>query len=75
MNDINFRIFIFSQEQRKRKIAIEGRHAKFGTVIVNGAAKPYTEIVRNMAQVQDSDAKVLTSGDIRRIKFTSPDDE
>lgn len=73
--DIYNRIFIFSKEQMKRKKEIEGKNAKFGTVIVKGSSKVYTEIVRNISASLPSDYEVITSGDIRRIKYFPPKGE
>lgn len=70
--DIYNRIFIFSKEQMKRKKEIEGKNAKFGTVIVKGSSKPYTEIVRKLNSTLPSDYEIVTSGDIRRIKYFPP---
>jgi len=43
MVDIYNRIFIFSKEQMNKKKEIEGKNAKFGTVVVKGSSKVYTE--------------------------------
>lgn len=74
--DIYNRIFIFSKEQMKRKKEIEGKNARFGTVIVKGSSKTYTEIVRNLNGNLPSDYEIIISGDIRKIKyFPSKGDE
>lgn len=70
--DIYNRIFIFSKEQMKRKKEIEGKNAKFGTVIVKGSSKPYTEIVRKLNPNLPSDYEIVISGDIRKIKYFPP---
>lgn len=73
--DIYNRIFIFSKEQMKRKKEIEGKNAKFGTVIVKGSSKPYTEIIRSINPNLPSDYEIITSGDIRKIKYFPPKGE
>ena len=73
--DIYNRIFIFSKEQMKRKKEIEGKNAKFGTVIVKGSSKIYTEIVRSINPSLPSDYEIITSGDIRKIKYFPPKGE
>lgn len=73
--DMYNRIFIFSKEQMKRKKEIEGKNAKFGTVVVKGSSKVYTEIVRNINSNLPSDYEIITSGDIRRIKYFPPKGE
>lgn len=72
MTDVYNRVFIFSQEQMKQKQQIEGKNASFGTVIVNGTKKTYTDIVRNFNDVSFSDAQKLIEGDIRKIRYTEP---
>lgn len=73
--DIYERIFIFSKEQMDRKKQIEGKHAKFGTVIVNGSSKVYTAIIRRITPSLPSDYQIITSGDIRKIKYFPPKGE
>ncbi len=73
--DIYNRIFIFSKEQMKRKQEIEGKNAKFGTVIVKGSSKIYTEIVRKLNPSLPSDYEIVISGDIRKIKYFPPKGE
>lgn len=70
--DIFNRIFIFSKEQMDRKIKIEGKNASFGKVIVKGSDKIYTEIVRKISPSLPSDYEIVTSGDIRHIKYFPP---
>lgn len=70
--DIYNRIFIFSKEQMNRKKQIEGKNAKFGTVIVRGSSKVYTEIIRKISPSLPSDYEIVTSGDIRKIKYFPP---
>lgn len=74
MADIYNRIFIFSKEQMEQKKSIEGKNAVFGTVIVNGAKRTYTDIVLSMDSVAFSDAQKLIEGDIRKIRYDSPAD-
>lgn len=70
--DMYERTFIFSKEQMKRKKEIEGKNAKFGTVIVKGSRKVYTEIVRKLNNNLPSDYEIIISGDIRKIKYFPP---
>lgn len=70
--DIYNRIFIFSKEQMDRKKKIEGKNAKFGTVVVKGSHKVYTEIIRRITPNLPSDYEIITSGDIRKIKYFPP---
>ena len=73
--DIYERIFIFSKEQMDRKKQIEGKNAKFGTVTVNGVSKIYTAIIRRITPNLPSDYQIITSGDIRKIKYFPPKGE
>ena len=75
MANIYERIFIFSKEQMKRKKEIEGKNAKFGTVIVKGSSKVYTEIVRRITPSLPSDYEIVIIGDIRKIKYFPPQGE
>lgn len=75
MVDIYNRIFIFSREQMNRKKLIEGKNATFGTVIVKGSSKTYTEIIRKITPSLPSDYEIVTSGDIRKIKYFPPKGE
>lgn len=75
--DINFRYFMFSKEDYDKKTEIEkraGNNYKFGTVMVNGFPKKFTMITRNPESYTQryGDAKVIISGDIRKIRYTEP---
>lgn len=72
MTDIYNRIFIFSREQMNKKKTVEGKNAKFGTVIVKGSSKVYTDIIRKITPNLPSDYEIITSGDIRKIKYFPP---
>lgn len=72
MVDIYNRIFIFSKQQMDTKKKIEGKNAKFGTVVVKGSNKVYTDIVRKLTPNLPSDYEIITSGDIRKIKYFPP---
>ncbi len=50
------------------------KHYKFGTVLVNGYPKMFTSIVRDPNQYSGryGDAKVVASGDIRKMRYTEP---
>lgn len=70
----NTKYFIFSQQQQADRIALEktlGKTPTFGTVIVNGLPKVYTELVSSMPS-RYSDAVVITSGDPTTISYTLP---
>ncbi len=62
------RYFVYSAEEEALKQQVHGPNAKFGTVTVNGVPKRYTSIVTDMKNAK-SDAIVLISGDIRKIKY------
>lgn len=75
MTDMYYRIFIFSREQAEQKRTIDnrmGKPSKFGTVLVNGVPKTYTDIVASMAQVKYADSIKIAEGDIRKMKYSSP---
>lgn len=63
-------IFIFSQQQMEQIKKIVGKEAKFGTVVVNGTRKTYTDIVKSMKDIKFSDSYKLIEGDINNIKYT-----
>lgn len=65
------RYFVYSAEEESLKQKVHGANAAFGTVYVRGVPKRYTSIVRNPAESK-SDAIVLIKGDIRKIKYTPP---
>lgn len=74
-SDIFKRYFVFSKEQMKKRKSIEeqmGRTPKFGTVIVNGVSRIYTDMVTSMDKCRYADSILVTEGDIRRIKYTNP---
>ena len=75
MYDLYYRYFIFSQEQKNMRLKVEanlGKQIKFGTVVVNGVKKEYTDIVIDPNKSKFSDAVIVTHGDIRKIKYTEP---
>lgn len=72
MADLYNRIFIFSKEQMEQKKKIEGKNASFGSVIVNGSKRVYTDIVLSMDSVSFSDAQKLIEGDMRKIRHEPP---
>jgi hypothetical protein len=76
MSNIYERCFIFSREQMEHRISVEtangGSTPKFGSVIVNGIPKTYTDIVVSMDKARYSDSTLLVRGDIRTIKYTQP---
>ena len=66
-----YRYFVYSAEEEALKEKVHGRNAKFGTVVVRGIPKRYTSILTDLADSRP-DAIVVTKGDIRKIKYTSP---
>ena len=72
------RCFVFSKTQQEAILSVEkGRMSKsqkfnFGTVVVNGVPKVYTEIVTSMERCKYPDAILIAKGDIRKMKFTNP---
>lgn len=74
-NDLYYRIFVYSVEQKKEQEAIakmQGKTYTPGNVIVKGRQKPYTDIVLSMDKVQYGDSIIVAKGDMRRIAFTNP---
>jgi len=70
------RYFMFSREhyENLKRLAKQNGNLnpKFGTVMVNGSYKPYT-MLTNHPDVYSSrygDARVVASGDIRKIRYT-----
>lgn len=75
MADLYHRIFVYSAQQAnalKKIHETDGKRYHLGAVIINGTEHKYTSIVRDMSEVQYSDARKLIEGDIRHIKYTSP---
>ena len=70
------RYFMFSrehQEQIKRTAKKNGNlNPKFGSVLVNGSFKKYTTITTKPDNYSSryGDARVVISGDIRKIRYT-----
>lgn len=79
MADLYQRYFMFSTEHYNKVLEIEkqngNRNYKFGTVMVNGFPKKFTQIVRDPQNYTKlyGDAKVIISGDIRKIRYTDSD--
>ena len=74
--DIYKRYFIYSQqhaEEEERIKAKINKKAKFGTVMVGGIPKKFTDIVLDPSKLRYTDGKVLISGDIRKIRYTEPE--
>lgn len=75
MDTMTTRYFIFSKKQMDTRISIEGKtnpNLKFGTVVVGGVSKIYTDIITDMKNVRYGDSILLIKGDIRTISFTEP---
>lgn len=66
-----FRYFLYSAEEEALRMQVHGQNASFGTVSVKGVPKRYTSIVTSMDNAK-SDAIVIISGDIRKIRYTAP---
>lgn len=79
MADLYTRYFLFSQDHYDKVKAIEekagNRNYKFGTVLVGGYPKIYTIVTRNPTAYTQryGDAKIVLSGDIRKVRYTDPD--
>ena len=77
MSNLYDRYFIFSRTQMERindANTKAGRPAPvFGTVIVNGIAKTYTDKIIDMNKAPFADSVIITQGDVRKIKFTQPE--
>ena len=69
------RYFVYSAEQKDEliKSLVVGTRPKLGTVIVNGVAKEYTDILIDMSKARFSDTTLVIKGDIRKLKFTKPE--
>lgn len=75
VNDLYYRIFIYSSNQKEDLTNIaksQGKAYSPGYVIVKGRKKPYTDIVLSMDRCSYGDAIVVAKGDIRKISFTEP---
>lgn len=74
VDNIYHRIFIFSQTQMDKLMEIEKKRGSvapvFGTVIVRGTKKTYTDIVTDRKYIRYPDSRILIEGDIRSIKHT-----
>jgi len=66
------RYFIYSAEEEAIRKQIHGNNASFGTVVVNGIHKRYTSIVTDPKNSR-ADAIVVASGNINKMKFTTPE--
>lgn len=77
MSSIYERCFIYSRTQMDNRIKVEtangGKKPKFGTVIINGVPRIYTDVVVSMDKVRYADSTLLVKGDIRTIKYTEPE--
>ena len=73
MANIYNRYFVFSQKQMDIRKKAESS-PKFGTVVVNGIPKTYTDILLSPNQNDKlfPDSVILIEGDIRKLKFTNP---
>jgi hypothetical protein len=65
--------FIFSKEQMDMKRALakkRGKNLSLGSVIVNGIAKQYTDIVEDPSNTRYVDSVLVTKGYLKDIKYT-----
>lgn len=72
MTDIYFRIFVYSRQQYEQRKELDrkmGKNTRLGSVLVNGISKPFTDIITDLKRAKYSDSIVVTSGDIRKIKY------
>ena len=78
-DNIYQRYFMFSASHYIKIKETEAKNGnkdyKFGTVIVNGYPKIYTKCTKNPKSYTDvySDAKILVSGDMRKIRYSDPE--
>lgn len=76
MSNIYERTFVFSQQQKDEIVKIEtangGSKPTFGTVVVRGVSKVYTEILTSGRTSRYADARNIITGDIRTITYTTP---
>lgn len=76
MPDIYKRYFMFSREHQDKLKELAKKNGninpKFGKVMVGGSYKTYTQIVTNPDTYSSryGDARVIVSGDIRKIRYT-----
>jgi hypothetical protein len=65
--------FVFSKEQmdfKKEFAKKRGKIITFGTVIVRGVPKTYTDIVTSIDNLRYPDATVVASGILGNFKYT-----
>ncbi len=71
-NNGNIKFFMFSSSQMKMRKEVEAKLGKVynpSLVLVNGEYKQYTEMVNDPKNARFSDSIIVTSGDIRHIKY------
>ena len=77
MSNLYERYFIYSRTQMDRINAANNKAGRknptYGTVVVNGIPKTYTDRVSSMTNIPYADSVILIQGDIRKIHFTEPD--
>lgn len=75
MPDMYKRYFMFSREHQEQLKALAKKNGnlnpKFGKVMVGGSYKIYTQITTNPDTYSSryGDARVIVSGDIRKIRY------
>ena len=73
LNKSDFVYFIYSKEQQDLQKEIARRKGKalvFGTVIVNGVPKVFTDIHKDPKDSRYTDSRVVTSGYLGDIKYS-----
>ena len=71
------RYFVYSKKEAERiksvNKGIAATNVQLGTVFTDqGLMKPYTSIVTDPNKINNTDAIIVHSGDIRRIKYIGP---
>ena len=78
-DSLYIRYFMFSYEHYRKIIELADKNGdknpKIGKVLVTGNYKKYTTIARDPETYSKrySDAKIVLSGDIRKIRYTEPE--
>lgn len=74
-NNLYERYWIYSRTQMEKIIKANEKAGRpsptFGTVIVNGTPKIYTDKITDMSRAPFPDSILLIKGDERKIKYTN----
>ena len=75
MSNMYERYWIYSRTQMEKIISANEKAGRptptFGTVIVNGVHKIYTDKITDMSHAPFADSILLIKGDERKIKYTN----